>query len=276
MNFPNVMLPAGPMAYADVGSALEQCAVGWHGSPLDPRRLEGPDRRQGRAHGRRCAAGGGRGGGRRSSCRTTAGVSSTAWRRRCACCPRWSRPSAIGPRCCSTAASAAAATSSRRWRSARAPSSSAARTSTGWAPAGGPGVTRAIEILRADLLRTLKLLGCASTAELDRSFLELPSGWPSRRGDRRQANRTARTRAAAAPAVRHADEHQRRDRGGDARLEPSEASRSNSSRTARPWTAVRGGEAVSGSAPRGAGVEPILDRIARIERVDEGRRIVRL
>ena len=26
---------------------------------------------------------------------------------------------------------------------------------------GGPGVTRAIEILRADLLRTLRLLGCA-------------------------------------------------------------------------------------------------------------------
>ena len=44
---------------------------------------------------------------------------------------------------------------------------------------GGPGVTRAIEILRADLLRTLRLLGCGSTAELDRSYLELPSGWPS-------------------------------------------------------------------------------------------------
>ena len=43
---------------------------------------------------------------------------------------------------------------------------------------GGPGVTRAIEILRADLLRTLRLLGCGSIAELDRSFLELPSGWP--------------------------------------------------------------------------------------------------
>ncbi len=44
---------------------------------------------------------------------------------------------------------------------------------------GGPGVTRAIEILRADLLRTLRLLGCGSIAELDRSFLDLPSGWPT-------------------------------------------------------------------------------------------------
>ena len=44
---------------------------------------------------------------------------------------------------------------------------------------GGAGVTRAIEILRADLLRTLRLLGCGSTTELDRSFLELPSDWPN-------------------------------------------------------------------------------------------------
>jgi L-lactate dehydrogenase (cytochrome) len=43
---------------------------------------------------------------------------------------------------------------------------------------GGPGVTRAIEILRADLFRTLRLLGCGSIAELDRAFLDLPSGWP--------------------------------------------------------------------------------------------------
>ena len=39
--------------------------------------------------------------------------------------------------------------------------------------AGAAGVTRAIEILRADLIRTLKLLGCASTAALDRSFVDV-------------------------------------------------------------------------------------------------------
>jgi len=44
---------------------------------------------------------------------------------------------------------------------------------------GGPGVTRAIDILRADLVRTLRLLGCPSTADLNRSFLELPTGWPT-------------------------------------------------------------------------------------------------
>src|ERR1700758_2346183 len=41
----------------------------------------------------------------------------------------------------------------------------------GLGAAGGAGVVRAIEILRTDLIRTLKLLGCASIAELDRSFI---------------------------------------------------------------------------------------------------------
>jgi L-lactate dehydrogenase (cytochrome) len=38
--------------------------------------------------------------------------------------------------------------------------------------AGGPGVARAIEILRTDVIRTLRLLGCSSIRELDRSFIE--------------------------------------------------------------------------------------------------------
>jgi L-lactate dehydrogenase (cytochrome) len=38
--------------------------------------------------------------------------------------------------------------------------------------AGGPGVARAIEILRTDVIRTLRLLGCASMCKLDRSFIE--------------------------------------------------------------------------------------------------------
>jgi isopentenyl diphosphate isomerase/L-lactate dehydrogenase-like FMN-dependent dehydrogenase len=48
----------------------------------------------------------------------------------------------------------------------------------GLGAAGGAGVSRAIDILRADLVRTLKLLGCASVAELDRSYLNVPNDWP--------------------------------------------------------------------------------------------------
>jgi isopentenyl diphosphate isomerase/L-lactate dehydrogenase-like FMN-dependent dehydrogenase len=43
--------------------------------------------------------------------------------------------------------------------------------------AGGPGVARAIEILRTELIRTLKLMGCRSVAALDRSFVDVPASW---------------------------------------------------------------------------------------------------
>ncbi|MGA9307133.1 MAG: alpha-hydroxy acid oxidase [Candidatus Sulfotelmatobacter sp.] len=47
----------------------------------------------------------------------------------------------------------------------------------GLAAAGEAGVDRAIEILRTDLERTLRLLGCASVAELDGSYVNVPKGW---------------------------------------------------------------------------------------------------
>jgi isopentenyl diphosphate isomerase/L-lactate dehydrogenase-like FMN-dependent dehydrogenase len=47
----------------------------------------------------------------------------------------------------------------------------------GLAAAGEAGVARAIEILRTDLERTLRLLGCASIGALDRSYLNVPRSW---------------------------------------------------------------------------------------------------
>ncbi|HEY4355257.1 MAG TPA: alpha-hydroxy acid oxidase [Acidobacteriaceae bacterium] len=47
----------------------------------------------------------------------------------------------------------------------------------GLAAAGEAGVTRAIEILRADLIRTMKLLGCESVRDLNRSYLNVPQDW---------------------------------------------------------------------------------------------------
>jgi len=47
----------------------------------------------------------------------------------------------------------------------------------GLAAAGQAGVARALEILRADLERTLKLLGCSSVTALDRSYVNVPSSW---------------------------------------------------------------------------------------------------
>ncbi len=50
----------------------------------------------------------------------------------------------------------------------------------GLAAAGQPGVTRVLSILRNDIDRTLRLLGCASIAELDASYVRAPGRWGSR------------------------------------------------------------------------------------------------
>jgi isopentenyl diphosphate isomerase/L-lactate dehydrogenase-like FMN-dependent dehydrogenase len=47
----------------------------------------------------------------------------------------------------------------------------------GLGAAGEAGVARAIEILRADLQRTMALLGVESTAELNRSYVDVPASW---------------------------------------------------------------------------------------------------
>jgi L-lactate dehydrogenase (cytochrome) len=46
----------------------------------------------------------------------------------------------------------------------------------GLGAAGGEGVSRAIDILRSGVVRTMKLLGCASVGELDRSFVRCRRG----------------------------------------------------------------------------------------------------
>jgi L-lactate dehydrogenase (cytochrome) len=48
----------------------------------------------------------------------------------------------------------------------------------GLAAAGQAGVARALEILRSDVERTIRLLGCASVSALDRSYVEIPQTWP--------------------------------------------------------------------------------------------------
>ena len=47
----------------------------------------------------------------------------------------------------------------------------------GLGAAGEAGVTRALQILRNDVERTLQLLGCGSVGELNKSYIEYPSDW---------------------------------------------------------------------------------------------------
>jgi L-lactate dehydrogenase (cytochrome) len=50
----------------------------------------------------------------------------------------------------------------------------------GLGAAGEEGVARAIEILRTDIVRTMKLLGCATVADLDGSYVDVPAEWTAR------------------------------------------------------------------------------------------------
>jgi len=43
--------------------------------------------------------------------------------------------------------------------------------------AGGPGVARAIEILKTDLVRTMRLLGCDAVRNLDTTYVDVPAAW---------------------------------------------------------------------------------------------------
>jgi len=43
--------------------------------------------------------------------------------------------------------------------------------------AGGPGVAKAIDIIRSGVVRTMKLLGCASVRDLDASYVRIPAAW---------------------------------------------------------------------------------------------------
>lgn len=47
----------------------------------------------------------------------------------------------------------------------------------GLAAAGQPGVTTALNILRADMERTLRLLGCPGVTALDSSYVQVPRNW---------------------------------------------------------------------------------------------------
>jgi L-lactate dehydrogenase (cytochrome) len=47
----------------------------------------------------------------------------------------------------------------------------------GMAAAGDAGIERAIEIFRADIIRTLKLLGCSSISQVDSSYVTLRPGF---------------------------------------------------------------------------------------------------
>jgi L-lactate dehydrogenase (cytochrome) len=177
MAFPNVVLPGeGPMSYADVGAALEQSMVvwddlrwireTWKGPIVVKGVLTGEDARRAVAEGAAAVVVSNHGG------RQLDGVAATL---------------RVLPEVVAAVNGQIEVLMDGGVRSggdivkalclgARAVLVGRAYA-YGLGAAGGAGVARSVEILRTDLVRTLKLLGCASVADLGRSYVDIPAHW---------------------------------------------------------------------------------------------------
>ncbi len=171
MKFPNIVLPDGPMPYADVGAALEQSMVSWDDLRWIRAAWQGPivvkgvhtgdDARRAIDEGVEAIVVSNHGG------RQLDGVAATV---------------RVLPEVVAAANGRAEVLLDggiRRGSDVVKALCLGARAvlvgrayAYGLGAAGGAGVTRAIDILRGDIVRTLTLLGVASTAALDRSYVE--------------------------------------------------------------------------------------------------------
>ena len=176
MTFPNVVLPEGPMPYADVGTALEQSVVCWQDLRWIREAWKGPivvkgvhtgeDARRAIDHGADAIVVSNHGGRQLDGVAPTLRVlpevvAAVNGQTEVLLDGGIRRGSDVVKALCLGARAVLVGRAYAYGLGAR----------------GGPGVARAIEILRADVVRTLKLLGCASTAELDRSFVDVPADW---------------------------------------------------------------------------------------------------
>jgi L-lactate dehydrogenase (cytochrome) len=179
MKFPNVMLPDGPMAYADVGVALEQSVVTWadlkwirelwNGPLVIKGVLTAEDASRAADAGAQALVVSNHGG------RQLDGVSSTLRALPEVVAAAGDRLEVLfdgGIRRGSDIVKALCL-------GARAVLLGRAYI-YGLGAGGGPGVSRALEIVSAELERTMRLLGCGKTADLDASYLDLPVSWPRR------------------------------------------------------------------------------------------------
>jgi L-lactate dehydrogenase (cytochrome) len=180
MKFPNVLLPGlGPMQYADVGAALEQSAVAWEdlrwirdvwNGPIVVKGVQtAEDARRAIDAGANALVVSNHGGrqldGVAATLRTLPEVVAAVGGRIDVLMDGGiRRGSDIVKALC---LGARAVLVGRAY-------------AYGLGAAGQAGVARAIDILRSDLLRTLRLLGCSSIGQLDRTFVDAPQEWGQR------------------------------------------------------------------------------------------------
>ena len=179
MNFPNIVLKDGPMGYADVGAALEQSMVSWADLKWIREAWQGPivvkgvhigdDARRAVDEGAHAIVVSNHGARQLDTVAPTIRVLPEI----VAAVNGQVEVLMDGGIRAGTDVVKALCLGARAVLVGRA-------YAYGLAAAGETGVTRAIEILRSDVVRTLKLLGVDSTAKLDRSFVDVPSEWLTR------------------------------------------------------------------------------------------------
>jgi L-lactate dehydrogenase (cytochrome) len=176
MNFPNIVLKDGPMPYADVGAALEASMVSWDdfkwireawGGPIVVKGVHiGDDARRAIDYGADAVVVSNHG------ARQLDGVSPTlrALPEVVAAVDGQIEVLLDGGIRRGSDIVKALCLGARAVLIGRA-------YAYGLGAAGRAGVTRAVDILRADVIRTMKLLGCASVGLLNEDFVEMPPGW---------------------------------------------------------------------------------------------------
>jgi L-lactate dehydrogenase (cytochrome) len=176
MNFPNVVLPEGPMGYADVGAALEKSTVCWDDLKWIRQIWKGPLVIKGLMIGddaRRAVDEG-----------ADAVVVSNHGGRQLDCVYPTLRALPEVVAAVNGQAEVLLDSGIRRGTDILKAICMGARAvlvgrayAYGLAAGGEAGVTRAIQILRNDVIRGLKLLGCPSIAELNGSYVKYPDSW---------------------------------------------------------------------------------------------------
>jgi isopentenyl diphosphate isomerase/L-lactate dehydrogenase-like FMN-dependent dehydrogenase len=179
MKFPNIVLKDGPMPYADVGAALEQSMVSWDDFRWIREAWKGPivvkgvhtadDARRAADHGASAMVVSNHGGRQLDGVAPTLRVlpevvEAVGGQIEVLLDGGIRRGSDVVKALC---LGARAVLIGRAY-------------AYGLGAAGGAGVTRALEILRTDIVRTMKLLGCGRVGELDRGFVDVSAFHPER------------------------------------------------------------------------------------------------
>ena len=176
MEFPNVVLPTGPMAYADVAHVLEQSAVQWTDLAWIRELWKGPivikgvqtgdDARRALDEGADAIVVSNHGGrqldGVRPSLQILPEVVAAVERRIDVLVDSGIRRGSDIVKALCLGATAVQVGRAYAY---------------GLGAAGEAGVRRALEILKSDMIRTMKLLGVSSIASLDRSHLDSSAAW---------------------------------------------------------------------------------------------------